>query len=94
LARGTQQEEVLVDGRLVSNDFDLLCEAAVAGVGIALLPSMRCSRALREGRLVRVLEEWASAEQPVHAVYPSSRLSAKLRALIDLLQERLRGMEI
>lgn len=79
--------EVRIAPRLVVNDFDLLREAAIAGLGIALIDSDRCSAELRARRLRRVLPQWSSAETTVHAVYPSTRyLSPKVKAFIDHLR--------
>ena len=83
--------DVQTQPRLVVNDFDLLLDATLAGTGIALLPGPTCSAAVREGRLVRVLPEWAGAETPIHALYASTRhLSAKVKAFVEYLRE---GME-
>jgi DNA-binding transcriptional LysR family regulator len=46
-----------VDGRFVTNDHVLLYEAALAGMGIALLSDVSVREALADGRLVRVLPE-------------------------------------
>jgi DNA-binding transcriptional LysR family regulator len=77
--------------RLVVNHLPLAREAAVAGLGIAVLPGYLGEDAVRAGRLRRVLSRWATADTPVHAVYPSARqLSAKVRAFLDLLVERFK----
>ena len=76
--------------RYVANDIDLLHDAAVAGLGIALLPTPGVSASLKTGKLKRVLPSWPSPETPVHAVYPSTRhLSMKVRAMIDHLEVKL-----
>jgi DNA-binding transcriptional LysR family regulator len=83
-----------VQPRLFVNDFDLLLEAAVAGLGIALLPAERCHQDLKSGKLQRVLPEWCSPEVPVHAVYPSTRhLSPKVKLFVEHVQERI-GREL
>ncbi|WXA94282.1 LysR substrate-binding domain-containing protein [Pendulispora brunnea] len=43
-----------VDGAFFSNDIDLLCDAAVRGLGIALLPRMLVRPHLESGALVQV----------------------------------------
>lgn len=81
---------VEVKTRLVVNDFDLLGDAVVAGLGIAMLPLWRCAEALRAGTLVRVLPRWGPPKVPLHALYPSTRhLSPKVRAFLDHLAETM-----
>lgn len=90
LHRGEEDVAVEVGARLVVNDFDLLEEAALAGLGIAMLPVYRCVQHLRAGRLERVLADWCSPATPLHAVYPSTRhLSPKVRAFLDHLREQM-----
>ena len=90
LRKGARTVEVPVQGPVIANDFEILVGAAVAGLGVALLPVGACGRELRAGRLVRLLEDWTSVEVPLHAVYPSTRhLSPKVRAFIDFLRERI-----
>lgn len=71
---------------LVVNDLEIGCDAAIAGVGIARLPSLVCREAVEEGRL-RVLYGAESAlVSPVHALYPSRQyLPAKVRLFLDAL---------
>ncbi len=91
LARGGKQVRVAMRTRYVVNDFDLVHQAALAGLGVALLPVQRSAEDLDQGKLVRLLETWCSPEVPIHAVYPSTRhLSPKVKAFVDHLQQSLR----
>ena len=47
-----------VAGRYHVNNPEAVVEAALAGIGVALLPGYLCTEGLREGRLVRALGEW------------------------------------
>ena len=47
-----------VRGRYRANNPETVPEAALAGVGIALLPGYLCSAARADGRFVRVLPAW------------------------------------
>jgi DNA-binding transcriptional LysR family regulator len=90
LTSGAKSIDVAVRARLEANDYDLLQSVARAGHGVALLPEYQCTEDVGAGRLVRVLEGWASPEVPVFALYPSTRhLSPGITALLDLLRERL-----
>lgn len=58
----------------------------IAGLGIAPLPDLLCAEAMRDGRLVRVLSEYASPPIEVNAVYPSHRiLSPKVNAFVNFV---------
>lgn len=84
-----KRAEVRVVPRLTLNDPELLRSAALAGVGIALLPEFVCAEDIREKRLRHVLPDWGSAAMPVHAVYPTARLlSPAAAAFIELVRKR------
>ncbi len=79
------EEAVRVDGRLVSDNGDVLKHAAVAGVGVAFMPDFLVADAVHSGALEVVMPGQSSA-LAVWAVYPHSRhLSAKVRLFIDFL---------
>ena len=66
----------------------MLTDAAVAGVGIALLPDFLIAAPVRTGALEVLLPEYQS-QSSVSAIYPHSRhLSAKVRLFIDFLLEQ------
>lgn len=82
--RAPTGESARVRGRLVVNDMHMLRSAAVAGLGLALLPEMMIAEDLREGRLVQVLAESMRWEVGLYLVYPPGRLlSAKVRVFLD-----------
>jgi DNA-binding transcriptional LysR family regulator len=79
------------DPILSSGDFNILLEAAVAGVGMALLPSEVVADAIRLKRLIRILPDWHSEEIAVHLVFASKRgLVPAVRVLIDYLAEHIK----
>jgi len=80
--------------RLVSDDMLALRHAAVAGVGVAHLPLMMVADELRQGRLVKLMPEWAPRPELIHAVLPSNRqLRPAVRALIDFLAEEFQKFD-
>lgn len=90
LCNGKETQRVTVSGPLHANNGDILAQAAVAGMGIALLPNFIIERAVADGRLVPVLCEWEAPAITVNAVYPSSRrVPMKTRAFIDFLVAEL-----
>jgi len=96
-ARGGWSEPWLVEGddgpvlmeatgNIFSNNGDLLLASAVEGAGIISMPDFIVWDSIREGRLVRVLEEYTFREVGMYAIYPPTRhLSAKIRTFVDTL---------
>lgn len=80
---------------LTVNSSESLRVAALAGMGLAVLPSYAISADLRAGSLRAVLPEWLpisgiAEAHSLYAVYlPSRQPSTKVRALIDYLLEQL-----
>ncbi len=79
---------IAVAGRIRTNDSEALLRIAIAGLGIALLPTWIASQAVTTGTLVRVLPGhtamFTEGEQFVWAVYPPKRIvSPKVRVFID-----------
>jgi DNA-binding transcriptional LysR family regulator len=81
-ARRGRQVNVRVDGPLIYNTSPPQVDAAVAGLGIALLPEDEVAAPLADGRLVRVLEEWCSPFEGYHLYYPSRRQPSPAFALV------------
>lgn len=81
-----------VRGMLFSNETAVLRQAALAGAGIALLPSYFVGDDLRGGRLVRLLPDYEPEPLGIHAVYLSRQHQPQaLRLLIDFLARRFGG---
>ncbi len=88
LGPGNVKEEVHVQGRITSNSLSMVREATLAGEGITLLPPYAVEHALQKGELVAVLPEWATRNDPISIVFPSSRLLLpKVRVFVDFLAE-------
>ena len=84
------QETVAVSGRFAANEMQAVIGAAIAGYGIAQLPSPVAEASVREGRLRRVLDDYATPVGGLYAVYPSSRhVSPSVTEFIELAAERL-----
>ncbi|MBD2020721.1 LysR family transcriptional regulator [Leptolyngbya sp. FACHB-36] len=83
------EQTVSVDGVLCSNNGEVLRDAAVRGLGIALLPAFIVRRELQQGTLQIVLPNYHPPELSIAVIYPVSRhLSTKVRLLVNFLQER------
>jgi DNA-binding transcriptional LysR family regulator len=78
--------KISIEGSFVTNDITLLMDAAVRGLGIAVLPTLLIGVPLERGALVRVLPELIHAETRVAVVYQEKELlPPQVRAFIDLL---------
>lgn len=74
--------------KFTTTDMLTLRQAAIGGVGVVQLPAMMVQEALDDGRLVRLLPDWAPRREVIHAVFPSRRgLLPSVRALIDHLAQ-------
>jgi DNA-binding transcriptional LysR family regulator len=72
--------------RLVTSDLRVRLQAAVGGIGIALLPEQVVAGPLKDGLVERVLPEWSGAKNILHLVYPTPRgMLPSVRSLIDHL---------
>lgn len=80
---------VRVGGRLRSDNGEALRDAAVAGLGIALLSTWLVPEQLRSGALVRILADYPATDSVVSAVYLHRQyLPPKSRAFIDFFAQR------
>lgn len=83
-------ERIEVSGNFSVDNGDALRQAALAGIGLATLPTFLVANDVRSGRLEAVLTDQTSPGTALFAVYPESRhLSPKVRAFIDWLAEEL-----
>ena len=80
---------VHVDSPLRTNSSEVVREAVIGGVGIALRSTWDIGQELRSGRLLQVLPGYGGSRRvALHAVYPSRRhLAQKVRVFIDYLAE-------
>lgn len=85
-----QGVKVRIEPVLAVNDLEVVCEAALAGVGIARVPDILCQEAVREGRLKVLFGPKPSLVRPISAVYPSRlQLPAKVRLFVDALAQHV-----
>lgn len=76
--------QVSVSGRLSANDIALVREAAIEGLGFALIASAVVADDVRDGRLKPVLLDEVGAELPVSLVYADREyIDPKVREFVD-----------
>ncbi|WP_461538159.1 LysR family transcriptional regulator [Spongorhabdus nitratireducens] len=84
-----------VSGNFCVNEAFIVLKAAVAGMGVGLLPLYAASPYLRSGALVQLLPDYQPETLGIYGVYRSRRhMSPALRALIDELVEHFSRIEI
>ncbi|MBO9662333.1 LysR family transcriptional regulator [Dokdonella sp.] len=91
--RDGREVSVRVNGRFESNYGEVLRDAAVAGLGIALHSTWHVCDDLRSGRLLPLLEDCRIAETGIYAVMPQRRLvPLRVRAFVEFLEEQFGGV--
>lgn len=84
LSRDDETIETAVSGTTVANDFLTLRNIAVAGGGIAMLPTYAVGTERASGQLVPVLPDWNASNIELSVIYPSRRgAMIKQRAFIE-----------
>lgn len=74
-----------IEPSLVVNDLEVLCDAAIAGVGVAQLPALVCQQAVK-ARQLRVLFGETARLRPLSVVYPSrAYLPPRVSLFLDAL---------
>lgn len=90
LQQAGKRKSVMVQGPMLSNNGEMLRDAAVAGLGLVLLPEFIVGPALKSGELVSVLEPFQPAPLCLNAVYPQHRQRSEVnRVLLNFLQQQL-----
>lgn len=80
---------VQIPWALCTNNAEVLKDAAVKGLGIALLPTFIAGEELRNGALRAIMTDYKAPELTLYAIYPPNRhLSVKVRVFIDFLVAR------
>ena len=86
---------VPVSGSFSANNSEALRDAALAGLGIALLPDFTAQASLRQGKLVQVLPQWKSVgafAEAIYAIRPySHHVPLAVTAFVSYLREVFAG---
>ena len=89
---GKEVYSIPLEGRFAAASGAMLRQAALAGMGLAVLPRFMIAGHLAAGQLQPVLEDaFAGVDLGIHAVYPEGpRPPSKVRAFVDLLVQQFR----
>ena len=75
-----------IKSRFSANNGEINRDAAIAGLGLAVLPLFMVAEALRTGQLINAMPKINLEPIPIYAVYPPTRHTPKkIRLLIDHL---------
>lgn len=86
---GADSWRLPIKGNFEANSADAIYYAVLAGVGVARLSTYLVNDALAEGRLIRVLPDYADESSDILAIYSNRRnLSPNVRAFIDFFAEK------
>jgi DNA-binding transcriptional LysR family regulator len=83
-----------ISGRLRINNSEAILDAALAGLGVALLPTWLIGDCLQKGALAIVLPEWeatisAGPERAIWGIYPYRRIvTPKVKVFLAFLQQQ------
>jgi len=92
--QGSHEVRVQPRSSLLCNHAAAIRLAALAHLGVAVLPDVLIDEDIRQGALVRLLPRWTLPAQPIHALFPSNRhIPAKVRLLVDHLASVLKHDE-
>ena len=82
-------ESIAVKGQYSVSSSLAVRDALRGGLGLSLMPHPYVEDDLKAGRLQAALEDWATVETTLYAVYPSRQhVAPKLRAFLDFLVEQ------
>jgi LysR family transcriptional regulator, transcriptional activator for aaeXAB operon len=83
-----QEHRVTVKPRVVSNNQALIRQLTLEGAGLSFQTAPEIRAELGDGRLVRVLPDWATQALSVDALMPARNPQpAKVRMALDVLKE-------
>ncbi len=88
---GDQSTSVKTMGRFSSNSAQVIKDACLAGLGVAVMPDWLFGEHLKSGKLKRILEKYEPQSLPLSIVYASGKYAPlKTRAVVEFLYVELR----
>lgn len=83
---GGTPRSLVMRSRIVTNNGESMRDAAIAGLGISILPVFIVTKALANGQLINALPNAYPVADAIYAVYPQNQhVPKKVRAVIDHL---------
>ncbi|ROM80220.1 LysR family transcriptional regulator [Pseudomonas brassicacearum] len=85
-----KRHNVTIKGNVTSNSSEAIREMVLAGLGISLSPQWLFAADVRQGTVSTLLADYQPMALPISAVFSHDRRrSARTRAFVDFLRERL-----
>lgn len=82
-------ESVRVSGRLKASSPDAICDAAIEGLGIAVLCEWYARKYINNGRLNAILQDYHPTAYDINAVYPERKfVPQKVKRMIEFLAKQ------
>ena len=76
--------------QLSANNGEILREAAIQGLGVAMMPTFIVERALEQGQLIKIMQDHPIDKVGIYALRPSRQFTpSKINLFIDYLKQRL-----
>lgn len=99
LSSNGEHMSLKVEPRLLVDDFSILKESMLEGLGIAPLPDYMCDQDEQCESVIRVLPEWSLEPVEIYALYPKHRakiprVKAWLDFIVELFKTRLNEGQI
>jgi DNA-binding transcriptional LysR family regulator len=93
--RGRERRGIAINAVLESNEGQVICAAARAGLGILVQPLYIVHDDIVAGRLVPLLADWELPPLTINLAYQSRRNQpAKIRVFADALTEHVRNLDL
>lgn len=90
MKRGKEHVEIKTANRLRVNDFLFIKQLLLNGCGIAYIPSILVREEIKQGKLVRLFDDWQLISRSIYLVYPSDRhVSPKVRAWVEFVYQKV-----
>ena len=88
---GNKAIEAIVSGPMIANDFPILLDGALQGLGLAQVPAPIAAAHIKAGKLVPMLERFSPTTPGVFLYYPHRHQALpKLKAFIEHVKNRRR----
>jgi len=82
-----KQHQVNVKPRVLVDDFLILKQMVLEGLGLAIIPDYMCEHEVEDGKLLLVLPNWGMPDVDVYALYPKHRLNLpKVKVFVEFIQ--------
>ena len=90
--RSGKVRSVVTRSAMVLNNGEAMRDAAIAGIGMCMLPLFIVANSLREGRLINALPNERPTSDFIYAIYPKTAVqSHKVRMIVEHLRAHLSG---